>query len=119
MIILYITTNVAAPGLIMLSEPEQFKNETVMAFNSNMDSWRKLWTINLNVSPQVPIMSNRRSALLILSYNTFYNVSVPANICGLSLSSPTTSLHYGESLYCSKINILLMLLSMQLNVFLH
>ena len=101
----------------MPSEPEQFRNEIVMVFLT----WtvgENYETINLNVSPQVPLVSNRTSALLILSYNTFYNVSVTANICGRSLSSPTTSIHYGESLYRSKINILLMFLSMQLNVLL-
>ena len=82
-----ITADIAAPGPIMISEQEQFTNETVTVFlkwtvEENYD------TINLAVSPQVIMnVSNGTSAQLILSFNTLYNMSVTANICGRSLSS--------------------------------
>ena len=97
-----IITDTAAPGPIIVSEKEQVRNETIIVF--------LMWTveenydeINLIASPQVIMnVSNRTSAQLTLSYNTLYNVSVTATICGQSLSSSTAELFYCESLYHSK-----------------
>ena len=95
----------------MISKPENFRNETIAVFvkwavEVNYD------TINPSVSPQVTINeSNGTSALLILSYNTLYDVSVAATLCGQSLSSPVTELFYGESLHHSKYLSLLLRLS--------
>ena len=96
-----ISTGIAAPGPIMKSKPEQFRNETITVFvkwtaEENYD------TIIPSVSSQVTINeSNGTSAQLILSYNILYNVSVTATLCEQSLSSSAIELLYGESLYHS------------------
>ena len=113
-----ITADIAAPGSIAIRKPEQFRNDTITIYiewtvEENYD------TINPNVSPQVTIdASNGTSAQLILSYNTLYNVSVTATLCGRSLSSSATELFYGESLHRSKHHSLFIKLLIQLNAIL-
>ena len=83
----------------MISQPEQFRNETVAVFVK----WRVEENYEMiipSVSPQVTVDANNgTSAQLILNYNTLYSVSVTATLCGQSLSSPATDLFYGKSLY--------------------
>ena len=101
-VICFITADIAAPGSIVISKPEQFRNETITVY-IKWTAEEDYDTINLNVSPQVPVNArNGTSAQLILSYNTLYNVNVTATLCGQSLSSSATELFYGESQHRSK-----------------
>ena len=113
-----ITADVGSPGPIMISRPEQFRNETVAVFAK----WRVEENYEMiipSVSPQVTVDANNgTSAQLILNYNTLYNVSVTATLCGRSLSSSTTNLFYGRSLYCLNQSVLHYSMLIQLNVIL-
>ena len=74
----------------------QFENETVVVTLQ--------WTVEngvfsgLSVIPQVEIMNlGPSSRQVMLFYNTSYNVSAVASLCG-QYSSNSTQLHYGELL---------------------
>ena len=86
-------TGVTPPTPVNITE--QFENDTIII----MLEWTvEYGTFNsLSVTPQVETVSLgpcRRQ--LLLSYNTFYNVSILANLCG-QYSSHSIELHYSES----------------------
>ena len=48
--------------------------------------------------PEVIVVSmNSTSVQLQISYNTQYNVSITATLCGLGNTTATVTLHFGES----------------------
>ena len=89
---------------------EQFENKTVVVVLE--------WTVEngafsrLNVVPQAETIQSLgpSSRQLMLSYNTSYNISAVASLCG-QYSSHSFQLHYGELL-----NVLAKLLCLVYNV---
>ena len=54
---------------------------------------------NVSVVPQVAVrFTGDRSVQLTASYNTVYNVSVVATLCGRNNATTATGLSYGECL---------------------
>ena len=52
---------------------------------------------NVSVFPQVVVnMSGPTTLQLTLAYNTLYNVTIATIVCGQTLSTTVTQLHYGE-----------------------
>ena len=118
-----ITPPMPVVSLRVVIRSEQFGNETVVVVLE--------WTVEngafnrLNVVPQAETVDSLgpSSRQLMLSYNTSYNISAVASLCG-QYSSHSIELHYGELL-----NVLAKLLvfsvqchvlnTIQLNAFLH
>ena len=87
-----------APNIEVALISEDFKNDSIVLTLE--------WTvengafIGLNVVPQAEIMnlgSSNRTGQLVISYNTSYNISGVASLCG-RYSSHSIELHYGEFL---------------------
>ena len=52
---------------------------------------------SINSIPEVIVMSNSSmSARLLISYNTKYNVSITATLCGINNTTATVALNFGE-----------------------
>ena len=60
---------------------------------------------------------NSKSAKLQISYNTQYNVSITATLCGLGNTTMTVTLHFGESGDALLIDIRIEDYFVQLNAF--
>ena len=53
---------------------------------------------NVSVLPQVVVnMSGPTTLQLTLAYNTLYNVTIATIVCGQTLPTTVTQLHYGET----------------------
>ena len=106
------------PTVEVTVRSEQFKNESVVVTLE--------WTVvngafmGLSVVPMAATVNlGPSSRQLMLSYNTSYNVTVVARLCG-QYSSHSIELHYGELLYTVFIfHLKVTLYSFQLSVFLH
>ena len=81
------------------TKSSQFGNESVILMLEWTGEHNSVSSYSVDIFPQADIVVNDRSARLILQiellYNTLYNVSIIASLCGKN-SSSFIELHYGE-----------------------
>ena len=92
-----------APNIELALISEEFKNDSiVLSLEWTVENGTGAFS-GLNIVPQAGIMnlgpssSTRLYRQLVISYNTSYNISVVASLCGW-YSSHSIELHYGELL---------------------
>ena len=81
------------------TKSSQFGNESVILMLEWTGEHNNLSSYSVDIFPQANVVVNNRSARLTLQiellYNTLYNVSIIASLCGIN-SSSFVELHYGE-----------------------